>query len=68
MILTVLVGKKNATVLMDSLKPNVGYGDRADFCRDLAALGALLPEIHNKKTPAPKSIRRHLHMCADPEI
>ena len=48
MILTGLIGKKNATVRMDSLKPNVAYVARVDIWRDLAALPDLSPELGNK--------------------
>ena len=63
------VGKKNAAVRMDSLKPNKsngGHVNRTDFRRDLAALVALFTELDNKKTRARKPIRHRLHMAHAP--
>ena len=68
MILAGLAGSENTAVLMDAIKPNVEYASRTDFSRDLAALVALSPELPNKKTRGPKSIRHHLHMGEGPEI
>ena len=42
-------GEKEGPLHMGCIKPNDGYSRRAYFCRALAALVALFPELDNKK-------------------